>query len=107
MMRRVLLACLPRSSCFPSRAARRPKRVDHRNRPLKFTWIADPQISPMAPPWCSSVIVNEKENRYETSLYTVPASGRETAAAADLGHPRHVAALGARRQGASRSRAID
>jgi dipeptidyl aminopeptidase/acylaminoacyl peptidase len=43
-----------------------------------FTWIADPQISPDG----SSVAfvrvsVNEKENRYETSLYVVPAAGGE------------------------------
>src|SRR5262245_8933193 len=57
----------------------------------KFTWIADPQISPDA----SAVVfvrvaVNEKENRYETSLYTVPASGSEaprrlTAGTRDVG----------------------
>src|SRR6188472_359407 len=45
---------------------------------LKFTWIADPQIAPDG----SSVVfvrvtVNEKENRYETSLFTVPTSGAE------------------------------
>jgi dipeptidyl aminopeptidase/acylaminoacyl peptidase len=39
-----------------------------------FTWIADPQISPDG----STVVfvrvtVNEKENRYESSLYAVPA----------------------------------
>src|SRR5713101_2833875 len=45
---------------------------------LKFTWIADPQISPDG----SSVVfvrvtVDEKENRYDTSLFSVPASGSE------------------------------
>src|SRR5438034_2421780 len=45
---------------------------------FKFTWIADPQISPDG----STVVfvrvtVNEKENRYESSLFAVPASGAE------------------------------
>jgi dipeptidyl aminopeptidase/acylaminoacyl peptidase len=45
---------------------------------LKFTWIADPQIAPDG----SAIVfvrvtVNEKENRYETSLFTVPSSGAE------------------------------
>jgi len=43
---------------------------------LKFTWIADPQISPDgATVAYVQVTVNEKDNRYETSLFTVPASG--------------------------------
>src|SRR5690349_14099902 len=45
---------------------------------FKFTWIADPQISPDG----STVVfvrvtVNEKENRYESSLFAVPSSGSE------------------------------
>jgi dipeptidyl aminopeptidase/acylaminoacyl peptidase len=45
---------------------------------FKFTWIADPQVSPDG----STVVfvrvtVNEKENRYETSLFVVPAAGGE------------------------------
>src|SRR5471030_1507951 len=43
---------------------------------FKFTWIADPQISPDgATVAFVRVTVNEKENRYETSLFAVPASG--------------------------------
>src|SRR5436190_22874808 len=43
---------------------------------FKFTWIADPQISPDG----STVVfvrvtVNEKENRYESSLFAAPSSG--------------------------------
>ncbi|MBI4485066.1 MAG: S9 family peptidase, partial [Acidobacteria bacterium] len=43
---------------------------------LKFTWIADPQVSPDG----STVVfvrvsVNERENRYETSLYAVSTRG--------------------------------
>src|SRR5262245_37278072 len=46
---------------------------------LKFTWIADPQISPDG----STVVfvrvtVNEKENRYESSLYVVASTGAES-----------------------------
>ena len=41
---------------------------------LKFTWIADPQISPDGSTVAFvRVTVNEKENRYETSLFAVPA----------------------------------
>ena len=44
----------------------------------KFTWIADPQISPDgATVAFVRVTVNEKENRYETSLFAVPASGAD------------------------------
>ena len=43
---------------------------------LKFTWIADPQISPDGSNVAFvRVTVNEKENRYETSLFTVATSG--------------------------------
>ncbi|HEV3062622.1 MAG TPA: S9 family peptidase [Vicinamibacterales bacterium] len=45
---------------------------------LKFTWIADPQISPDGSQVAFvRVTVNEKENRYETSIFTVPAKGGE------------------------------
>src|SRR5436309_570920 len=45
---------------------------------LKFTWIADPQISPDgATVAFVRVTVNERENRYETALYAVSASGSE------------------------------
>jgi dipeptidyl aminopeptidase/acylaminoacyl peptidase len=45
---------------------------------FKFTWIADPQISPDGSTVAFvRVTVNEKENRYETSLFTVPSSGAE------------------------------
>ena len=41
-----------------------------------FTWIADPQISPDGSTVAfTRVVVNRKENRYETSLYVVPAAG--------------------------------
>src|SRR4029077_20499178 len=46
---------------------------------LKFTWIADPQISPDGSTVAFvRVTGNEKENRYESSLFVVPASGAES-----------------------------
>ena len=40
---------------------------------LKFTWVADPQISPDGSTVAFvRVTVNAKENRYETSLFAVP-----------------------------------
>lgn len=45
---------------------------------FKFTWIADPQISPDgATVAFVRVVVNEKDNRYETSIFAVPATGGE------------------------------
>jgi dipeptidyl aminopeptidase/acylaminoacyl peptidase len=42
----------------------------------KFIWIADPEISPDgATVAFVQVTVNEKDNKYESSLYTVPAAG--------------------------------
>jgi Tol biopolymer transport system component len=46
---------------------------------LKFTWIADPQIAPDGSRVAFvRVVVNEKEDRYETSVFTVPMSGSES-----------------------------
>jgi dipeptidyl aminopeptidase/acylaminoacyl peptidase len=45
---------------------------------LKFTWIADPQISPDGSTVAFvRVTVNERDDKYEASLFTVPASGAE------------------------------
>jgi dipeptidyl aminopeptidase/acylaminoacyl peptidase len=45
---------------------------------FRFTWIADPQISPDgAAVAFVRVTVNEKDNRYETALFVVPSSGSE------------------------------
>ena len=47
---------------------------------LKFTWIADPQIAPDGKTIAFvRVTVNEKENRYETSLFAVSTSGADAA----------------------------
>src|ERR1700694_922811 len=55
------------------------KRVITEKDLFKFTWIADPQISPDGSTVAFvRVTVNDKENRYETSLFAVPASGAET-----------------------------
>jgi dipeptidyl aminopeptidase/acylaminoacyl peptidase len=50
---------------------------------FKFTWIADPQLSPGGSTVAFvRVVVNEKENRYETSIFVAPASGSDAAAEA-------------------------
>src|SRR5438067_2434004 len=42
---------------------------------FKFTWVADPQISPDGSTVAFvRVIVNEKDNRYETSIFLVSTS---------------------------------
>ena len=42
----------------------------------RFTWIADPQISPDGTTVAfMQVTVNEKDNKYEHAVYTVAASG--------------------------------
>src|SRR5262249_14985576 len=52
---------------------------------FKFTWIADPQIAPDGSqvPFVR-VVVNEKDNRYESSLFLVPTTGG--------GDPRRISA---------------
>jgi dipeptidyl aminopeptidase/acylaminoacyl peptidase len=45
---------------------------------MKFIWIADPQISPDGSQVVfTRVVVNDKQEDYETSLWTVPARGNE------------------------------
>ncbi|HEY2908286.1 MAG TPA: S9 family peptidase [Vicinamibacterales bacterium] len=80
MMRRTLLALLVSLILIPSTTPKAAsKRAITETDLLKFTWIADPQISPDgANVAFVKVVVNEKENRYETSLYTVPTSGGDT-----------------------------
>jgi len=65
----VLLAASPRAQV---------KRFVAETDLLRFTWIADPQLSPDGSTVAFvRVTVNEKENRYETALFVVPASGAE------------------------------
>jgi dipeptidyl aminopeptidase/acylaminoacyl peptidase len=60
-------------AAFPRAAAKRPITETDL---YKFTWIADPQISPDgATVAFVQVTVNEKDNKYESSLYTVAAAG--------------------------------
>jgi dipeptidyl aminopeptidase/acylaminoacyl peptidase len=45
---------------------------------FRFTWVADPQMSPDGSTVAFvRVTVNQKENRYETSIFAVPAGGSE------------------------------
>ena len=45
---------------------------------LKFVWIADPQVSPDGRQVVYvRVVVNEKTDDYDTSLWTVPSDGHE------------------------------
>jgi len=54
------------------------KRVITETDLLKFTWIADPQIAPDGSTVAFvRVTVNEKENRYETSIFVAASSGAE------------------------------
>src|SRR5215207_9487843 len=61
------------AAAFPRTAEKRPI-TEHDL--MKFTWIADPQISPDGGTVVFvQVRVNEKDNKYESSLYTVIAAG--------------------------------
>src|SRR6185436_6066907 len=60
-------------AALPQAAAKRPI-TEHDL--MKFTWVADPQISPDgATVAFVQTTINEKDNKYESSLYTVPAAG--------------------------------
>ena len=46
---------------------------------FKFTWVADPQISPDGSTVAFvRVVVNEKDDRYESSVFAVPTSGSDS-----------------------------
>jgi len=65
----LLLVAVPRAA---------EKRFITENDLVKFTWIADPQVAPDGSAIAFvRVTVNEKENRYETSLFTVASSGAD------------------------------
>jgi Periplasmic component of the Tol biopolymer transport system len=69
----VILAMLATMAALPRAAARR---TITENDLMKFTWVADPEISPDGSTVAFvQVTVNEKDNKYESSLYTVPAAG--------------------------------
>ncbi len=67
------LAILALASGHPRAAAKRPiTEMDL----FKFTWIADPEISPDGSTVAFvRVVANEKDNRYESAIYTLPSSG--------------------------------
>src|SRR4051812_30724137 len=74
-MKLAALVCLAvgLAVAVPSGAAKRPIAETDL---YKFTWIADPEISPDgATVAFVQVTVNEKANKYEHSLYTVSAAG--------------------------------
>src|SRR5258708_39374618 len=67
----LLLVALP--PVAPRAAAKRPITETDL---YKFTWIADPEISPDGTTVAFvQVTVNEKDNKYESALYNVPAAG--------------------------------
>jgi dipeptidyl aminopeptidase/acylaminoacyl peptidase len=51
---------------------------------FKFTWVADPQISPDGSTVAFvRVVVNEKEDRYESSVFAVPTSASQSSGSTD------------------------
>jgi dipeptidyl aminopeptidase/acylaminoacyl peptidase len=59
-------------------AGAQERRLITENDLLKFVWIADPQISPDGTRIVfTRVVVNEKQDDYDTSLWIVPAAGGE------------------------------
>jgi dipeptidyl aminopeptidase/acylaminoacyl peptidase len=73
---RVLLYLLVAAFALASDPRAAAKRAITEADLYKFTWIADPQISPDgATVAFVQVTVNEKDNKYESSLYTVATSG--------------------------------
>ena len=67
----ILLGCL----AVPAPGAMQKRSITEHDI-MKFTWIADPQIAPDGATIAFvQVTVNEKDNKYESSLYTVPAAG--------------------------------
>src|SRR5947209_13086492 len=76
MPRRVpvlVLACLVLVGVAPQAQSKRP--ITEKDL-LDFTWIADPQISPDGSMVAFvQVTVNEKQNRYESAIFSVAAAG--------------------------------
>src|SRR5204863_430012 len=73
---RVLLCLLLAGVALPADPRAAAKRPMTETDLYKFTWVADPQISPDgASVAFVQVTVNEKDNKYESSLYTVATSG--------------------------------
>jgi dipeptidyl aminopeptidase/acylaminoacyl peptidase len=67
-------ACLLTSVALPARQLD-PRGITEIDL-LAFTWVADAQISPDGSTIAFvKVVVNERDNRYETAIYAVPAAG--------------------------------
>jgi dipeptidyl aminopeptidase/acylaminoacyl peptidase len=78
MMRRASIAVLVCVVAFSISSRAQSRRFITERDLLKFTWVAGPQISPDGSTVAFvKVTANEKENRYETSIYAVPARGGE------------------------------
>src|SRR5690348_14392570 len=74
-MRRIAIGLSLLCLCFVSINAQ-SKRSITENDILKFTWIADPQMSPDGKQVAFvRVVINEKSDDYETSLWIVPSDG--------------------------------
>ena len=78
-VRAVLIAlCLLAVAASPRAAA---KRFITEHDLMKFTWVADPEISRFAEQTAFvRVTVNEKDNKYESSIYVITGTSGETAA---------------------------
>jgi dipeptidyl aminopeptidase/acylaminoacyl peptidase len=81
-MRRIVLAVLVVAAVSHVAEPRaQSKRFITENDLFKFTWIADPQISPDGSTVAFvRVTVNEKENRYETSVFAVSTAAGQSGA---------------------------
>jgi dipeptidyl aminopeptidase/acylaminoacyl peptidase len=79
MTRRLIAGCVVTAVVLlGGRGVAQQKRLITENDLMKFTWIADPQISPDGSQVAfTRVTINESKNDYETSLWLVPASGAE------------------------------
>ena len=78
MVRRIPLAVFATLVVLSSVPRAQGRRFISEQDLLKFTWVADPQISPDGLTVAFvRVTVNERENQYETSVFTVPSSGTE------------------------------
>jgi hypothetical protein len=97
MLRRILTVVLVVSALTAGSHAQSKRFITEQDL-FKFTWIADPQISPDGSTIVYvNVTVNEKKDGYESALFVMPAIWIDAAATADVRHARHLAALGARR----------
>jgi dipeptidyl aminopeptidase/acylaminoacyl peptidase len=75
----VIAAFLLTTSSVPLPALQLERRDISETDLLSFTWVADAQISPDGSTIAFvKVVVNERENRYETAIYAVPAAGGPT-----------------------------